>query len=291
MPLGILQNKSDKKIRKFLLSYFKIIAIFQFPSNLFHNAKTGISTCLLILEKKLKSKNNNFKIKLFLYDDYKINGYNEVLEFVEKYTKKIIKNKFINYILLNIDKNFINNGYRLDPGFWNYKKYYSNNNMTKILKETIILLKNNTKYKNLKTLDYIDKKNNIFLTEKKNKKSIDKIIKKGDFFYSRMSNVFKFNYLENIIATNEYITFKLLNNTKPYELELILNSNLIQKSLYYWRTGQGRKRLQVEDFLNLNIEKFLKLDFLNFNKEITKYKEKIIKINKIKNEILKKINK
>ena len=93
------------------------------------------------------------------------------------------------------------------------------------------------------------------------------------------------------MLTNEYITFKLLNNTKPYELESILNSNLIQKSLYYWRTGQGRKRLQVEDFLNLNIEKFLKLDFLNFNKEITKYKEKIIKINKIKNEILKKINK
>lgn len=135
LPNGYLGNSNNNMIelRKYLLS-FKILAILELPNNTFSRSGTGVSTSLLILQKKemkeqydifvnkiknigyiLNKKNTPYKYKMckgeYLLEDNKPVLDNDLYECIYKFRDFITKNKITN---INTCDNLNNVSYDYD---------------------------------------------------------------------------------------------------------------------------------------------------------------------------------
>ena len=94
VPNGYLGNSSKniKQLREYLLSY-RIISILELPENTFSRSGTGVSTSLIIVQKKKTNKPYNILIKKINNIGYILNKKNTPYKYKVKDGKYIIKNK------------------------------------------------------------------------------------------------------------------------------------------------------------------------------------------------------
>ena len=284
LPLGILNNKSDKKLRKFIIKYFNVELVFRIPKNLFFNAKTAIQTCILILQKKSNPQIKSFKTKMFYVNDFNLTNNTEYINATKNKFEEVIKNKYKEDLLIDISENSY---YKLDPGYYLVEKI---NKKPKNIKIGDILqpyktpiTKEQIKKNEIKTIKSIDSNGKINLHNRINSSKNDFVVEKNTFFYSRLA-AYKgsFIYWQNskIVVTNEYPTFKIKANCdlNPELIELLLQHEYFKYIYYLLATGQGRVRLHVEDFLSIRIPNKILNIILKETKDYLKHIKKSAEI-------------
>lgn len=177
LPNGYLGNSNNNNInlRKYLLKY-RIIAIIELPSNTFSRSGTGVSTSLLIIQKKEMKTNYNIFV-------YKIKNIGYILN--KKNTPYKYKKNAGKYILVN-NKPVLDNDFTMCKKLLNY-----------------FIIKNNISNMNIKNTKKIYKINTIFTGNLDNNLILD--IKRyiNDYInVKKIANENNFNCIKDYIEPN-----------------------------------------------------------------------------------------
>lgn len=92
LPNGYLGNssKKTKQLRKYLLSY-RIISIIELPNNTFSRSGTGVSTSMIIIQKRKMTTSYNIYIKKIINIGYELNKKNTPYKYKKNNGNYIIK--------------------------------------------------------------------------------------------------------------------------------------------------------------------------------------------------------
>jgi type I restriction enzyme M protein len=84
LPNGYLGNNSHKNLRKYIIDNFRLLAIIEMPDNTFTRSGTGVSTSILIIQKRIMKKDYEIFIKIIDNIGYDLSKKNTPLKFKKK---------------------------------------------------------------------------------------------------------------------------------------------------------------------------------------------------------------